>query len=136
MQQQEGARVIQSEVFGCASLREWKSIKEDSRSTSIARLYASLDQTLSLSLKFDFYQSKHQVSSTGLALAHASDDITLPFTPSPQKLQAHHEKVWVHFSLWSPEKCVSTKQCKVGQNMSVLSKESFISITCPFACLL
>jgi hypothetical protein len=60
----------------------------------------------------------------------------LPISPSSQKLQAEQEKFLVPLSLWSPEKCSLTKQCKVDQNMSVLRKESFITMICPFACLL
>ena len=40
----------------------------------------------------------------------------------------------VHFSLWRPDKCNSTTQCKADQYMRVVSKDSFI--TCPFTCLL
>jgi len=36
----------------------------------------------------------------------------------------------VHFSLWSPNKCSSTTQCKADHYMCVVSTESFI--TCPF----
>ena len=36
----------------------------------------------------------------------------------------------MHFSLWRPNKCSLTTQCKVDQYMCVVSKESFI--TCSF----
>ena len=40
----------------------------------------------------------------------------------------------VHFSLWSPDKCSSTTQCKGDWYMHVISREPFI--TCLFTCLL
>jgi hypothetical protein len=85
-----------------------------------------------------FMLSKYRVSFMGPASVHVSvsADITLAISLSPHKQQestAHHQKFLVRFSLWSPDKCSSTMQCKADQCMRVASKESFI--TCPFMCL-
>ena len=94
---------------------------------------SSISKSSSTSVTFLFIPSKHRMSPTG----PASADTTLPISLSPPKQQettAHHQKILVGFSLWSPDKCSSTTKCKVNQYMCVVSKESFI--TCPFTCLL
>jgi hypothetical protein len=50
---------------------------------------------------------------------------------SGKKLQ--HTTRSLCFSLWSPDKCSLTTQCKADQYMHVISEEFFI--TCPFTCL-
>jgi hypothetical protein len=80
------------------------------------------------------------MSSTGLtsawasASASVSADITLPISPSPWKQQeaaAHHQKVLVSFSLWSPSKRSSTTQCKAEQCVLVsLVRHPVLSCAC------
>ena len=88
---------------------------------------------------------KHQVSSVGFALAcvlpqHMSLSQLTSLCQSAQvcrsgkKLQHTIRRFLVHFSLWNPDKCHSTMQCKADQYSCVVSKESFIM--CPFTYLL
>ena len=133
------------EVLCCASLNEVK-ISEDVRPTSIAQLAVPASQALSPSLcGVLFIPSKHHVSSMGLTSPRVlpqhvclSQLISLcqsvQVHGSSKKLQHTTRSFLVHFSLWSPDKCSSTTQCKADQYMCVVSKESFI--TCPFTCLL
>jgi hypothetical protein len=87
-----------------------------------------------------YTSSKHQVPSTGLASAResVSDDVTRCQSAralrSGKRLQHTTRSFLLCFSLWSPDKWSSTKQCKVDQYMHAISKESFIIR--PFMCLL
>ena len=84
----------------------------------------------------------------GSALVAVSVDISWS-SQKQQEMAVHHQKVfcvfvkvfakvfmkvWVCFSLWSPDTWSSTTQCKADQDMCVFSKESFF--TCPFVSLL
>ena len=62
--------------------------------------------------------------SKGLDAACALPRHLLPISLSPQKWQqmaVHHQKIFGVF-LWSPNKCISTTQCKVDQYMVLLAK--------------
>ena len=54
-----------------------------------------------------------------------------PISPSLQKWQptaAHHQKIFffVHFSLWHPDNCSSTMQCKADQCVLIKNPSSHV----------
>ena len=125
----------QQEVLSCASLREVK-VSEDSRPTSVnSSLYQRAKLCLGRSVESHLYPPNRTCPPR--ALPQHESCFRIPSAQvhrSSNNLQHTTRRFLVHFSLWSPDKCSSTRQRKADQYMHVVSEESFI--TCPFLCFL
>ena len=68
----------------------------------------------------------HHGSFLSVHLASKLVSIQPKFVEVARNYSIPPEVFLVCFYLWNPNKCTSTTQCKVGQYMHVVSKESFI----------
>lgn len=114
-------------------LSRW--IEDQQRQETNNHCTASLVETPSLSTKsFFIFSPKHHVSSTGLASAcvlsqHVNLSQVALFCQSAQvwgsskKLQHVTRGFFMCFSLWNPNKCSSTRKCKMDQHIPVVSEE-------------
>ena len=128
------------DLLGCASLSKSK-ISELLRPTRVAELALEANIVQPLSVSVEFILSPNSTHPPWVlpqqVCVSVSADFTLPISPSPQKQQetaAHQQKLLCCISLWSPDTCSSTAQCKGDPYMCVASKDSFT--TWPFMCLL
>jgi hypothetical protein len=114
---------------GCASRREPK-ISKEARLTSIAQQAVLASQVLSVTLWSPIYTLQ---TSCVFHMSCLRMQIQLDCRIN-KKLQHTTRSFLLHFSLWNPNKCSSTTQCKADQYMCVNVKGHVI--TCPFTCLL